>query len=264
MSEPNVTTLIKAITLRFSLWEDNIVYHFAAHPEAALDGMDELLKVEVGKTPIFDCNLGFLPVCNTMLIQGEKNVIVDPGNSHVGFYGTLGRSLAAHGLRPKDIDWVVVTHAHGDHFINTCMFPDSRLVVGEGELEEARATSWPEHIDAYTVNRVRGVETVPMTGDGLELMKGVRVLPTPGHTVGSVSVLVTAGQERTAILGDTAMTKADYVSRALSHWYSPEQREGINRSLDRVRAWGPTTVIPGHAEAFRIENAQATTGGGSG
>lgn len=251
MSDPKVTTLIRATTLRFSLWENNIVYHVASHPEAALDGMDELLQVDVAENPIFDCNLGFLPVCNTVLIQGEKNIIVDPGNAHLGFYGILARSLRCHGLKPADIDTVVLTHSHGDHMICTFLFERSRLVVGEGELEEGRANAWPEYVDAHTVDRVQGVDIVPRDGDGIEIMKGVSVLPTPGHTTGSVSVLVTTGEERVAILGDTAMTRADYELRKLSHWYTPAQREGINKSLDKVRDWRPTLLVPGHAEEFR-------------
>lgn len=73
---------------------------------------------------------------------------------------------------------------------------------------------------------------------------------TSGHTPGSVSVLVETEGERVAILGDTAMTRDEYVERTLSHWYTPEQVREINESLDKIADWEPTLVIPGHDRAL--------------
>ncbi len=47
-------------------------------------------------------------------------------------------------------------------------------------------------------------------------------------------------------------SQEEYVDRRLSHWYSPDSRDQINRGLDRVANWGPTRVVPGHDAAFRV------------
>ena len=59
---------------------------------------------------LLDCNLGFIPVCSTVLITGEKNIIIDPNNHHIGFYGMLAKALEQRALTPASLDYVVVTH----------------------------------------------------------------------------------------------------------------------------------------------------------
>jgi hypothetical protein len=50
------------------------------------------------------------------------------------------------------------------------------------------------------------------------------------------------------------MTRAEYEERRFSHWYTPEQLEQLNANLDRLGAWGPTLVLPGHDRAFRVND----------
>ena len=48
------------------------------------------------------------------------------------------------------------------------------------------------------------------------------------------------------------MTEREYRERTFSHWYSAEQLAQLHASLDRVQAWEPEFVIPGHDRAFRV------------
>lgn len=90
---PRVDVLIQPFCLRFSLHEDEVVYHVAGDAEMQLDRMEVLLGIDPQNQTLFDANLGFLPVSTTTLIRGEKTILVDPGNHHVGFYGMLGLAL---------------------------------------------------------------------------------------------------------------------------------------------------------------------------
>lgn len=254
MRNPQVDVIIKPFTLRFSLCNGVPVYHIGADAQTQLDEMENLMGIDTEKQVIFDCNLGFLPICSTVLIRGEKTILVDPGYFHIGFYGMIGRALAPYRLQPTDVDLVILTHSHADHLASTFLFQESHLVVGEGELEAGRASAWPEFIDAFTVARVKGVEIIPAGDKLVELSNKVYVMHTPGHTPGSISVLVETSQERVAIIGDTALSREEYVGRALSHWYATAQEEQINRSLDRIASWNPTTVIPGHDFEFRVSH----------
>lgn len=255
MRDPQVDVIIKPFTLRFSLCNGVPVYHVGGDARTQLDEMENLMGIDPAKQVIFDCNLGFLPVCSTVLIRGEKTILVDPGYFHIGFYGMIGRALAPYRLEPADVDLVILTHSHADHLASTFLFQQSRLMVGEGELEAARTNAWPEFIDAFTVNRVRGVDIIPVGEELVEISKKVYVMHTPGHTPGSLCVLVeTVDDERLAIVGDTAMTREEYEARRLSHWYPDSQKEQINHSLDRIACWNPSIVIPGHDFEFRVSH----------
>lgn len=249
--KPEVDVLIEPVTVRFSLWEGTPIYHFAGDPETQLDGMEKRMGVDPEETEMLEMNLGFLPISNTTLIRGEKNIIVDPGNFHVGFYGLIEDSLDGMGMTPEDIDMVLVTHSHFDHMASTHLFPNSKLVIGEGELAFARDLYWPEFIDAITTDRLEEVEYIEEGSGMTEICEGVSVFPTPGHTPASISALVETESEDVAIIGDVAMTEDEFRTRELSHWYTDEQVELIYASMDRIQELDPSVIIPGHDNKFR-------------
>ena len=72
----SVEVIIHPVCLRFSYHNNEIVYMFASNPEQQLDEMEKLMGVETDQGPIFDSNVGFLPVASTILIRGEKKPIV--------------------------------------------------------------------------------------------------------------------------------------------------------------------------------------------
>lgn len=247
---PTVEHLINPLTIRFSLWNGTPVYHFTGEPDTQLDGIENMLEIDVENNPIFDINLGFLPIASTVLIEGEQTIVVDPGNFHMGNYGMVELGLRQHDRTLEDVDIVVVTHSHLDHMASTFLFEHSTLVIGEGELEWARDAFWPEFIDAITLDRVDGVEYVGEDDGMVELCDGVSAFFTPGHTPASISLLVETDDGDVAVIGDVAMTRSDYTERELSHWYTDEQLELIHESLDHIQALEPDTVVPGHDFAF--------------
>ena len=247
---PKVDIVFKPMCLRFSVYEGAPIYYSCADPNVQLDGIENMMGVDPQKQLLFDTNLGFLPVAHTVLIRGEKNILVDPNNSHMGFYGMLAGRLKELGLTPAQIDIVVNTHCHHDHSGSNFVVRDKTLVMGQGELEHAETIYWPQYVEAMFTGIMNEVRAISLEEGLVPLDDGVYVVNTPGHTPGSVCVLVETEEERVALLGDTAMTGDEYVHRALSHWYTPGQVKGINESLDRIAAWGPTLVIPGHDRAF--------------
>lgn len=247
---PTVDVIIQPVCLRFRYHEGEIVYLFAGHADAQLDAMERMLGVDPAHASLFDANVGFLPVASTVLIRGERTILVDPGNHHVGFYGMLGNALRNHGSSLDEVDMVVTTHAHADHAASMTLLPGRPWVIGSGEyavhelLEgvgvaaERRASMGP-------------VREIPREGEH-ELMPGVWAVFTPGHSPGHVSLLVESDRGRILVAGDQAMTETEYRSEAFSHWYSDEQRADLEASLERVKAWKPEIVIPGHDRAFRV------------
>jgi N-acyl homoserine lactone hydrolase len=252
MTGPRVDVLIQPFCLRFSLHEDEIVYHVAGSAEMQLDRMELLLGIDPERHSLLDANLGFLPVATTTLIRGERTILVDPGNHHVGFYGMLGLALSRFDLAFDDIDLVVCTHSHHDHMSSIFALRGTEILLGAGELEFARELYGAEETDARLA--IMGAVTEVPVGGELEICPGVTAVATPGHTPGHISLLVEGEVERVVVAGDTVMTRAEYEERSFSHWYTPEQLEQLDANLDRLRAWEPTLVLPGHDRSFRVNH----------
>ena len=244
-----IDVVIQPVVLRFSLLDDEVVYFFAADTEAVLDRMELMMGINPETDMLFDSNLGFLPVSTAVLIRGEKNIVVDPGNHHTGFYGQLAIGLKRFGVTPADIDMVVCTHCHHDHMGSAICIPGADLVLGEGEAdfcEELYGTA-----DTEARLSVMGSLIEVGRGEETELMPGVVAISTPGHTPGHISVMAENEEgERVLVAGDTVMTRREYSERSFSHWYTPDQLRGLHSSLDRLQALHPTTVMPGHDRAF--------------
>jgi N-acyl homoserine lactone hydrolase len=109
-------------------------------------------------------------------------------------------ALADHGLHPADVTRVVTTHLHWDHYGQNLVFPHAPFVVQQLELERARREepAIAEYFD------FAGARFELLTGDA-EILPGLHILSTPGHTIGHQSVLV-RGSRTELIVGDAAYT----------------------------------------------------------
>jgi glyoxylase-like metal-dependent hydrolase (beta-lactamase superfamily II) len=139
--------------------------------------------------------------------------------------GADGRTSLEDGLRElgvatSDVAIVINTHLHFDHaggntFVDESgavqvTFPRARYVVKKGEYEfaahpnERTAASYFEQ-NFMPVVRASQFEFVVREK---EIVKGIRVVPTPGHTPFHQSVLITSGGERAFYLADMLPTSA--------------------------------------------------------
>jgi N-acyl homoserine lactone hydrolase len=103
------------------------------------------------------------------------------------------------------VDAVVNTHLHFDHCGGKHLFAGRPTYVQRRELDDARSK------DHYTIREwveAPGVQYVPVDGE-LEVLPGVRLVPTPGHTPGSQVVVVESDGRRVVIAGDTAVFFAE-------------------------------------------------------
>ena len=142
------------------------------------------------------------------------------GVSNAGDPTRLEDAIRAAGFQPADVDIVLNTHLHFDHAGgNTWIdegggvrpsFPDARYVVQRGELGFAASPN--ERIRAsYLPDNLRPIQDAGLwdlvEGDH-EVTRGVRVVPTPGHTPFHQSVLIESDGRVACYLGDVCPTSA--------------------------------------------------------
>ena len=187
-------------------------------------------------------------LCSALLIEGEQRILVDTG--HVGRRQALLAALRERGLTPKDIDLTVMTHAHWDHAQNFDLFDHAPVLIHRDERRYAQkphVNDWatPQWTGAMVEwnSRIQEVE------EGYEIEPGVRVLHTPGHSPGCISVVVDTDDGVAAITGDVlhfstvALTKQN----PLVFWSEEQARQSIERILETS-----DIIYPGHDRPFRV------------
>jgi glyoxylase-like metal-dependent hydrolase (beta-lactamase superfamily II) len=130
----------------------------------------------------------------------------------------LEDGLRAVGLTPEDIVLVINTHLHFDHAGGNSWrtpggevlptFPRARYVVQAGEVayaERANERTAASYFPPNWAPLVASGQLTVVSGE-TELLPGVVLRPTPGHTPHHQSVLLTSGGETACFLGDVVPT----------------------------------------------------------
>jgi glyoxylase-like metal-dependent hydrolase (beta-lactamase superfamily II) len=202
-----------------------------------------------------------LGMVRAYLIVGERPILVDAGPPRCG--RRLLRAIEAHGVDPGEIALVVLTHAHADHFGGLA---EIRALCGapvavhrlDAEALQRGANAHLQPIGALgQILRLLASEkaTVPsvdadiIVDDELGLNEfGVagRVIWTPGHTPGSLSVVLESGE---IIIGDLLM--GDFVRRHRPNLpFFAHDVNQIRHSLARLLALGPRRIHTAHGREF--------------
>jgi len=127
-----------------------------------------------------------------------KGRSINRGEAVASLRLTIADQLAMIGLKPSDIDVVVISHRHGDHSGQAVEFPNARLVVGKREFEETDGTNDPfKPWRGGAGNVALASGDVDVFGDGR-----VIALRTPGHTTGHMSLLVKLSSGAVLLSGD--------------------------------------------------------------
>jgi glyoxylase-like metal-dependent hydrolase (beta-lactamase superfamily II) len=165
-----------------------------------------------------------------------------------------GRTRLEHALRELgygfgDVRWVVNTHLHFDHAGGDTRrapsgellptFARARHVVQRGDLEFARHTN-ERTAGSYLAANFEGIDFQLLEGE-VEVLPGIRCLPTPGHVPFHQSVLIESGGERACFLADLVPTSAHLplpwiMGYDLEPLVTLETRRGLYRRAE-AEAW---------------------------
>lgn len=199
----------------------------------------------------------------TYVVRSEgRTILVDAGVGLWGIWrfgdGHLLDSLAALDLNPTDIDYVLPTHLHMDHVgWNTRpsedgpvpTFPRARYLFQEADWEHFTAAGFLQG-EGPLVEMVHKA-VLPLEATGLMDLIGperavteeVTLLHTPGHTPGSVCVLVQSQGEAAVLVGDAAhhplqLTQTDWSPLVdVDASLSARSREALVREARRRDAY---------------------------
>ena len=193
-------------------------------------------------------NYGSIGYCSTLLVRGDRNIVVDTG--HVGRRRALLEALAERGLEPSDVDVAVMTHSHWDHAQNYDVLASAEVLIHEWERRYARnphPNDWATPL--WTSAMLDTIPNLREVEDGYEIEKGVHILHTPGHSAGTMALVVDTPEGPVAITGDgvanaqVALTKVN----ANVFWSEEASRRSIERVLEEAEV-----IYPGHDRPFRV------------
>ena len=198
-------------------------------------------------------------ISNCYLLLGERPVLVDTGAP-----GDLKRILAglkAHGVVPKDLALILLTHGHSDHAGCAAELrrrTGAQIAVHTGDLSLVQAgrngviavQDWLGRVlRPFVDEEFEAFEPDLVFKEGIALepygLRG-RVLPTPGHTAGSVSIVLANGE---ALIGDTLRGSFVWPNKAREHYFcnDPELNQ---RSIVRLAREGLLRCHPGVFGSF--------------
>jgi 4-pyridoxolactonase len=120
---------------------------------------------------------------------------------------TIPAQLALCGFQPEDVDIVVNSHLHFDHMGGNKYLTEATVLVNKQELRQAKVPESFERLGYSDLSfDFEGVKYQPISGD-YEIVPGVTLFETPGHTVGHYSMLVELQHDTPMLFaGDAAYT----------------------------------------------------------
>lgn len=207
-----------------------------------------------------------IPICGWVVVSGDDVVLVDTGfpTAYVEDADAAGRrdgldefghvvsmtaenlpvaQLGLVGLRPADVTHLVITHGDIDHVGGLGDFPGATIVVSRAEVEagppryfgDVRPVEWPPGAPYRLVDSDE------------ELVTGVTLLATPGHSPGHLSLLVRLPETGAVLLAGDAISREAEVESGVNGgaWDQELARASTARIVELARAESVVLVL-GH------------------
>jgi glyoxylase-like metal-dependent hydrolase (beta-lactamase superfamily II) len=162
--------------------------------------------------------------------------------------GNPAVALRELGEDPETIDFVIVSHLHYDHAggmvdgAGRPQFPNARYIVQRDDVEAARSDELRQQglMEREQLELVQKAGQLAEVHGEVEVVAGVSVQPTGGHTRGSQAVLMGAGADRAIFFGDLIPTRWQLPVRWTSAYddYPVDAIEVRNRLLNQVVSEG--------------------------
>ena len=177
--------------------------------------------------------------CNTYLINGDKKILIDPGHFHL--FGHVRENLSEISLSPEDIDLIIITHGHPDHFEGVKIFLETSSLIAINKAEFEFLDNSSPHF-----KRALGIENFEpqiflSEGDLNVGDMNFQVIHTPGHSPGSICLY---WQDRKVLFsGDVVFDQG--IGRTDLDGGNGEE---LKRSIKNLSLLEIEYLLPGHGQ----------------
>ena len=156
-----------------------------------------------------------------VLNTGDRVVVFDNGMGSSPMFGpTTGKLLAnlkAAGIDPKDVDALVITHAHCDHCWGTVgddgkpNYPNAQIYLSQADFdfwtdEKKLGMKDPAYMKPFVEGARKNLlpvrDRIQFIKDGQEFLPGIQAISAPGHTIGHTVFMITSEGKTLAAIGD--------------------------------------------------------------
>jgi hydroxyacylglutathione hydrolase len=213
-----------------------------------------------------------LSASNAYLVKGRKTILVDTGSPREG--AKILRGLAKLGIKPKDFALILHTHAHFDHAGSTLELKrwiDVPTAVQVDDAEMLASGRLQKPLTALTLEGkllkpfLGGITFAPLKADIIikdeislkEFGVDGKIVFTPGHTAGSLSILLNDGQ---AIVGDLmgggSFGGSLFPGRPRYHYYADDLAQ-MRASIKKIMDFKPKKLYVGHGGPLEAEAVKA-------
>lgn len=208
-------------------------------------------------------------IVNAYLIPAQAGyVLIDTGDPGLTFL--LFQALTRNGISPRQIKLIILTHTHFDHIgglwaiqaqsgapvmvhqAEAAVLAAGRVIIPPGVTPLTRMLSllgqWVSrrfHFPGYQAEHIITTEELSLHDFGL----AGRILHTPGHSPGSISILLDNGD---AFTGDLC---PNLFPRNFWSYFPPyaDDVTTVYRSWDKLLSAPIKTLYPGHGQPFVVE-----------
>lgn len=205
-------------------------------------------------------------VVNSYIIQGQRCILVDAGMP--GSEQHIFARMEEKGIKPSDISLIIITHGHQDHFGSLAALKEKTgapVAVYKDDVEAVKTGTNPRlapigitgKIMAAVSRLMKIPEIKPVVPDiiiedEMDLSPyGVagKVVPTPGHTRGSLSIFMDGG---CVLIGDLIFGGLIRRKAPRLPSFGCDKAE-IQKSIKKVLNFNPKIIYAGHGGPFTVD-----------
>lgn len=211
------------------------------------------------------------PVYSLYIDHPEGKVLIDTGfekewverklpfeKPHQSDEQRIESQLARIGVAPADIDIVVNSHLHFDHCSNNKLFPQATFYFSKSELRHSYVPDpWEKLGYDPDLVAIQGMKTVLLELGAFEyeVLPGITLIETPGHSVGHLSAIVRPGGAARPMVFpfDVAYTEHNLKDRVLMGLHSDprELLDSMNRIENIAQKVGGDIFYSHDPESFK-------------